>query len=150
MACTRATPAEIKRSRRQEERAYVLIEEARLRCEALLAAAGREQRQRELHCVHHDLGLSALHVSTHIPSAQRLALLARVHARCDRRPGTRRGLERTVHRAARELCRITGKANSPEPVELAHLHLLRATELLLSAPAPRPSLVHVLRARHLA
>jgi hypothetical protein len=139
---------------KHDARAYVLVEEARLRCEALCAAAPTDDRRRVLRRLHGNLGLSGLYVSTHIPSRVRRALLARVHVRCAHLgcggAGTMRGLSRTVHRAARTLSRAMTKDGPAEHRELAQLHLHRAMEFLVPAPSPRPSVAHVLRQRHLA
>jgi N-formylglutamate amidohydrolase len=135
---------EAKRARRHEERIYVLVEEARVRCEALRDAADAGAVRDELHRLHRELGLSALHVSTHMPSTVRRSLLARVHSRCDHQLGTRRGLKRTVDRALRE---VKVKAASAEHIQLTRLHLLRAMEFLCPTPTPRPSFISVLRLR---
>jgi hypothetical protein len=139
---------------KHDARAYVLAEEARLRCEALSAAVRTAERRRELRRLHRDLGLSGLYLSTNIPASVRRALLARVHARCERldrrRAGTMRGLARTVRRAVRALGRAADKAGPAEHRELAQLHLHRAMEFLIPAPSPRPSVAHVFRQRHLA
>ncbi len=133
---------------------YVLVEEARLRCEALLADVPKASH-RELRRMHHHLGLTGLHVSTTIPPPLRHALLARVHSRCDHRGGgvrSTRGFERSVRRAARELARALSGEGSAEHRELAHLHLLKAMEFLAPAPVPgqRSSAAHAFRQRHLA
>jgi hypothetical protein len=73
MASQDVIRAESKRSRRSEERAYVLVEEARLRCEALRDAADGGEVRDELHRLHRELGLSALHVSTDMPPPVRRA-----------------------------------------------------------------------------
>jgi hypothetical protein len=131
---------------------YVLVEEARLRCEALRASARSDERRRELRRLHRDLGLSGLYVSANIPSETRRALLSRVHSRCDRpgraRGGSARGLERTVRRAVRALGRAVARDGSAEHLELAQLHLLRAMEFVTAAPSPRPSVAHVFLPRH--
>jgi hypothetical protein len=133
---------------------YVLVEEARLRCEALRARARTEERRRALRRLHRDLGLSGLYASANIPSETRRAVLSRVHTRCDHvvrgRVGSVRGLARTVRRAGRALTRAVAKDGPAEHLELAQLHLLRAMEFLIPTPCPRPSVVHVFRARHLA
>jgi hypothetical protein len=154
MMTERAPALRVSGTFKHDARVYVLVEEARLRCEALCADAPTDEGRRVLRRLHRNLGLSGLYVSTHIPSRARRALLARVHARCDHlgcgSAGTMRGLSRTVRRAARTLSRAVGKDGPAEHRELAQLHLHRAMEFLFPAPSPRPSVAHVLRQRHLA
>jgi hypothetical protein len=135
---------------KRDARVYVLVEEARIRCEALRGRAPQDPARAELQRVHRDLGLSGLYVSTTIPSSVRRALLARVHERCEHLKSSPRGLARTVRQATRELARTVSKHGAAEHRELAHLHLLRAMEFLIAAPSPRPSGAHSFRQRHLA
>jgi hypothetical protein len=138
---------------KHDTRVYVLVEEARLRCEALCAAAPTDERRGELRRLHRNLGLSGLYASTNIPASVRRALLARVHGRCEALGGggaTMRGLTRTVRRAAKALARALVKDGPADHRELAQLHLDRAMEFLLPAPSPRPSVRHVFRQRHRA
>jgi hypothetical protein len=134
----------------RDARVYVLVEEARLRCEALQTAAQPDAERRALRRLHRDVGLAGLYVSTTMPSELRRRLLARVHARCDRRSGNRagaaRGLHRVIRRAARELTRAMASGGAAEHRELAQLHLLRATEFKTLAPSPLPG--HRFRQRH--
>jgi hypothetical protein len=154
MVAERSPRIRAPRSYKRDVRVYALIEEARLRCEALRAAAGTDERRRELRRLHRDLGLSGLYASTNIPAEARRTLLSRVHARCDHLPrgraGSARGLQRTVRRAVRALRRGVAKDGPAEHLELAQLHLLRAMEFLIAPPSPRPAAVHVFRPRHLA
>jgi len=154
MVAERSTRDRASRPYKHDVRVYLLIEEARLRCEALRAGARTEERRRELRPLHRALGLAGLYASTNIPSETRRALLSRVHSRCDHLPRGRtacvRGLQRTVRRALRALTRAVAKDGPAEHLELARLHLIRATEFLIPTPSPRPSAVHVFRPRHLA
>ena len=134
----------------RDARVYILVEEARLRCEVLHAAAAVDAHRRELRRLHRDVGLAGLYISTTMPSELRRRLLARVHARHDRlsghRAGAARGLHRVLKRATRELSRTIASGGAPEHRELAQLHLLRATEFVGPAPSPLP--VHLFRQRH--
>jgi hypothetical protein len=154
MVLERAPRLRTLRPSKHEVRAYVLVEEARLRCEALRAAATADERRRELRRVHRDLGLCGLYASTNIPSTTRCALLSQVHARCERLgrggAGTTRGLRRTVRRAARALRSAVDKVGPADHLKLAQLHLLRAMEFLIPSSAPRPAAGHLFRARHVA
>jgi hypothetical protein len=134
----------------RDARVYLLVEEARLRCEVLQAAEEAEAKRRELRRLHRDVGLAGLYISTTMPSELRRRLLARVHARHDRlsgnRAGAARGLHRVLKRATRELSRAIVSGGAAEHRELAQLHLLRATEFVGPAPSPLP--VHLFRQRH--
>ncbi len=154
MVAERSPTPRTPRPYKRDVRPYVLIEEARLRCESLAATAGTEQRRRELRRLHRDLGLSGLYASTNIPPETRRTLLSRVHSRCDhlgrRRLASTRGLQRTVRRAVRVLRHAVVKDGPADHLELAHLHLLRAMEFLIPLPSPHPAVAHVFRPRHLA
>lgn len=136
---------------KDDAQVYVLVEEARLRCEALRRMASTEESQRELRRLHRDLGLSGLHASTKLPAPARRALLARVHARTDSvacsGPGARRGLVRTVRRAKRAMARSLARNGRADHIELAQLHLFRAMEFLLPAGKHGFAVAHPFR-RH--
>lgn len=137
------------RPHERDARAYVLVEEARLRCEALQAAACREERRSELRRLHRHLGLAGLYASSNLPSRTRSALLARVHDRCERMSvASTGGLLRTTRSAARAVRRSLAKDGPAEHMELARLHLSRAMEFLAPASVPGSPLAHSLRLRH--
>jgi hypothetical protein len=58
------------------QRAYVLLEEARLRCEGLRTGANGDEGQVSLGIVHQQLGLAGWTVSTQLEPTRRQALLA--------------------------------------------------------------------------
>jgi hypothetical protein len=134
----------------RDARVYVLVEEARLRSEALRAVATADAQRRELRRLHRDVGLAGLYISTTMPAELRWRLLARVHARHDWLSGQRAcalgGLHRVIRRAARELSRAIAAGGTVDYRELAQLHLLRATEFVTPAPSPRAP--HLFRQRH--
>jgi hypothetical protein len=66
----------------RDGRAYVLLEEARLRCEAMRAEAGTRARYDTLNRLHRELGLAGLFASSNLPTSVRHALLADAHQRC--------------------------------------------------------------------
>lgn len=61
--------------RPDDERAYLLLEEARLRCEALRDGASSDGERRRLASLHRELGLAGFLVSSDIPPRRRRALL---------------------------------------------------------------------------
>ena len=145
------TPARVSLSPfERDARVYMVLEEARLRCEVLQAVAAAHAQRRELRRLHRDVGLAGLHISATMPSELRRRLLAHVHARHDRlsanQAGAARGLHRVLRRASRELTRAIARGGAAEHRELAQLHLVRATELVGSAPSPLP--IHLFRQRH--
>lgn len=149
MLATRLQP----RPYQRDARAYVLVEEARLRCEALRAAARDEARGHELRRLHRELGLAGLYASANVPSRTRRALLGGVHDRCDQ-PGasiaSTGGLLRTMRRALRAARRSLTKDGPADHMELARLHLLRAMEFLTPTAVSRPSLAQAFRPRHVS
>ncbi len=118
----------------RDQRAYVALEEARLRCEKLRAHASTRAQQDGLHRLHRELGLAGLLASSNIPARVRLALLSDAHERCTR----------PVFDADDELQDVTLLINRAEqcvglgfdcldlsdPMRLAHVHLLRGREVL--------------------
>jgi hypothetical protein len=61
--------------RPDDERAYLLLEEARLRCEALRDGTSNDEERRRLASLYGELGLAAFLVSSDIPPRRRRALL---------------------------------------------------------------------------
>jgi hypothetical protein len=59
--------------------AYVLLEEAKLRCETLRGQARTHVRRQELHRLHRELGIAGLVASSNVPSHERHMLLERAH-----------------------------------------------------------------------
>jgi hypothetical protein len=122
----------------QESRAYVLIEEARLRCERLEIVGLRHfdegDRQDLFREIHREIGMAGLFASTEIESWSRKILLEAARLRSE---SPIRGaldaagiLEIALGRActAIEHC-----LNAPEPVDhmhLAHIHVLTGIDLL--------------------
>ncbi len=117
-----------------DARAYLLVEEARLRCERLRGQADRGTGQAKLERLHRELGLAGLCASSNLPRPLRLALLGTAHERCARpAPDATDPLEalassiRTSERAVR---RGAGAPGLSDHLHLAHVHLLRGQELL--------------------
>jgi hypothetical protein len=76
-------PGSVARSAaKREEAAYVLLEEARLRCAALLARAVRSRERQPLSAIHRELGLAGFFVSESLTSRRRQTALALAHRRC--------------------------------------------------------------------
>lgn len=112
---------------------YVLLEEARLRCEQLLAdAAGAERRR--LHRLRSELGMAGYWVSGELVPGKRLQLLEHARRRSLATAAADRtvALERLVRVCARVLERESELNGEPSPdhVELVHRHLVAARALL--------------------
>jgi hypothetical protein len=120
--------------RERDARAYALLEEARLRCEALRGAATTSTRREALHRVHRELGLAGLFASSNLPTSARHALLANAH-------GAAQGASCQASDAFDSLVSIVVcccdavehglvAPGLSDHMHLAHVHLLRAQELL--------------------
>ena len=129
----------------RDARAYVLLEEARLRCEALRADARTPARSATLNRLHRELGLAGLFTSSNLPSSVRHTLLADAHQRC-----TEALADDAIDALALVMRRSEDAVDDglvapglSDHMDLAHVHLLRAgVELAreverLSRAAPR-------------
>jgi len=113
--------------------AYLLLEEARLRCEALREASSGAQRD-ALHRLHREIGRAGLLASARIPTYTRHELLAQARVACagataDRREATR-ALVLVVGRAQRAVERALGPPELSDHIGRARRHVLGALELL--------------------
>ena len=113
-----------------EELAYVLLEEARLRCEQLIAAARSESDRASRREMHRELGMAGWLASSEIDVDRRLALLDRAHQQSTTaltHPAhSPHALAGAVISAEDALSGI----EQTEALHLAHLHLLGAMGLL--------------------
>jgi hypothetical protein len=119
----------------RDERAYALLEDARLQCEAVRERAVSDTRWHALHRVHREIGLAGLLASSRIPASTRQELLAQAHARAadgvsDRRDPLR-GLVETVTAAERAVRRADVPRELSDHMLLAQSHLREARELLV-------------------
>ncbi len=120
-----------------EELAYLLLEEARLRCGALLARdAGTEEGSRirdelSLHGLYGDLGIAGYHASARLEAGRRRQLLDQARAR-SRRGGvfSLRVLAEVTAAATRTVERALTVAGLLDHMHLAHIHVLSACETL--------------------
>jgi hypothetical protein len=126
-----------------EELAYMLLEEARLRCKALIDedydASDDHVRLGELYG---DLGVAGYHASARLEPSRRRQLLSHAHARCTR------GVDGT-EASARQLADVTAAATRSveraltitgllEHMHVAHIHAMSACEALDAMFALQP------------
>jgi hypothetical protein len=113
-----------------EEQVYTLLEEARLRCEQLRAAADTEPDRRSLREIHRELGLAGWHASSELDRDRRLGLLDSARQQSTTamlHPAHSPHAVATVAILAEDA--LTG-TDQTEHMHLAHLHLLSAMGLL--------------------
>jgi hypothetical protein len=113
--------------------AYVLIEEARLRCEALADQFGDDA---VLQAAHRDIGLAGFHASSNFASELRERSLNEAHSRCRRVACRGRQQELStvlseVLMACDAFTYVSVHSADPE-VETAHVYALAAAEQLES------------------
>lgn len=126
-----------------EELAYMLLEEARLRCEALLDDAalldddygGRVDLDGlSLSGLYGDLGIAGYYASARLEPARRKQLLAQAHARCNRCSGSSaasvRALSDVTAAATRTVERALTVSGLLDHMHLAHIHVMSASEAL--------------------
>ncbi len=117
-----------------ERSVYALLEEARLRCEGLAAEARTESERASLRVIHNELGMAGLLASSGLEPDQRLALLAVAHQQSMRpilhTADAAHALAGTAISAEDVIGQDLMTAGLSDHMHLAHLHLLRAEELL--------------------
>jgi hypothetical protein len=115
----------------------VLLEEARLRYERLMAARDTDDLNADetdaYALLHRELGMAGFCVSAHIPSQRRRALLSIARRRCGT-AGEHRGdamyrVRGLVHRAWSAVDEGRGIPELSDPMQQAYAHLLAAQEL---------------------
>lgn len=138
------------RSDRCEEIAYVLLEEARLRCLPLLG----DERDCEpdldrlsLNGLYRDLGIAGYYASSHLEPPRRRQLLAEAHRRSEPRSDsfddaglddTVRALVDVIADATRAVEHALARTGLSDHMHLSHIHVLSACEALdaiLALPA---------------
>lgn len=130
------TQMQVEHGAGSEELAYMLLEEARLRCKALLADSGERYVDPDglnVSGLYGDLGIAGYYASARLEPARRRQLLAQAHARCDRDllgssavcalTDVTAAATRTVERALT----VTGLLDH---MHLAHIHVMSACEAL--------------------
>jgi len=120
-----------------EELAYMLLEEARLRCELLLD--GSDVADMDPDCLsltglYGDIGLAGYYASARLEPARRRALLEQARARCERRIGgtssSVRALIEVTAAATRTVERALTVTDLLDHMHLAHIHVMSACEAL--------------------
>lgn len=131
------TQARFDQGTSSEELAYMLLEEARLRCKSLLGDSHGTEWDPDsvsLSGLYGDLGIAGYYASARLEPARRKQLLAQAHARC------RHGTPGTTS-SARELADVTAAATRTveraltvtgllDHMHLAHIHVMSACEAL--------------------
>jgi hypothetical protein len=118
----------------REVSAYVLLEEARLRCERVLEVVGDAPLLGQLH---RELGLAGFFASSCVPPDKRRESRDRAHDRCGSEAALgddERALGRLVERAQKV---VESGLTAPVPTDymhLAHIHVLQARDLLTELP----------------
>ncbi|MFZ0385232.1 MAG: hypothetical protein WAL22_06195 [Solirubrobacteraceae bacterium] len=117
-------------SQESEEQVYALLEEARLRCEQLRAAAHTEPDRLSLREIHRELGLASWYAGSELDRDRRLALLDNARQQSTRamlHPAHSPHVVATVAILAEDA--LLG-ADQPKHMHGAHVHLLNAMALL--------------------
>ena len=117
-----------------EELAYMLLEEARLRCRALLDGHDDSYLDPDglsLNGLYGDLGIAGYYASARLEPARRRQLLAQAHARADRGDVTSvRSLAEVTAAATRTVERALTITGLLDHMHLAHIHVMSACESL--------------------
>jgi hypothetical protein len=127
-----------------EELAYMLLEEARLRCESLVE--DRSEADPDPDCLsmtglYGDIGIAGYYASARLDPARRKVLLAQAHARCHCGGGTAssvRALAEVTAAATRTVERALTVTDQLDHMHLAHIHMMSACEALDSMFALQP------------
>lgn len=127
----------------RDAHAYVLLEEARLRCEQLCSEAATSPQGKALQAVHRELGLAGLFASSNIPTQVRQTLLADAHRRCEQPVAETSdqlgGLIVVLLSATHAVEDGLLAPGLSDHINLAHIHVLRGQELLPDHFTARPA-----------
>lgn len=113
----------------RDDEAYVLLEEARLRCLRLRDEAVAEPRLAMLAVAYREFGMAGYMASSRIPSERRLRLLAEARERCGRATGTAHPLRALMQLAASAAIAVERALVAPgitDHLQTAAEHLVRA------------------------
>ena len=124
----------VDKSTSSEELAYMLLEEARLRCWALLEESHDSYIDPDglsMNGLYGDLGIAGYYASARLEPARRRQLLAQAHARSDHGDATSvralADVTAAAHRTVERALAITGLLDH---MHLAHIHVMSACEAL--------------------
>lgn len=125
----------VEKSTSSEELAYMLLEEARLRCHALIdegsEVLGPDLDNLSLTGLHGDLGIAGYYASTRLDPARRRQLLAQARVRSDRGDASSvRSLADVTAAATRTVERALTVTGLLDHMHLAHIHVMSACEAL--------------------
>jgi hypothetical protein len=130
------TQMPVQRSTSSEELAYMLLEEARLRCRALLDDSDEcylDLDGLSLQGLHGDLGTAGYYASARLDPARRRQILAQAHARSERHgagEGPIRALTDVTAAATRTVERALTVTGLLDHMHVAHIHVMSASEAL--------------------
>jgi hypothetical protein len=119
-----------------EELAYMLLEEARLRCGSLLDDSGESYADPDglsLHGLYGDLGTAGYHASARLEPARRRQLLSQAYARSERYGvdgGSARALVDVTAAATRAVERALTVTGLLDHMHVAHIHVMSACDAL--------------------
>ena len=116
-----------------DQQAYVLVEQARLRCEHFHGNAGADAERFALEQIHRELGMAGWMISSTLDPVQRLPLLAAAHLQATA-PALHHidahALAAVVIEGEDAVVAALTRDAGSDHMHLAHLHLLYAMELL--------------------
>lgn len=116
-----------------DEHAYVLVEQARLRCEHFRSSVGTGTERLALEQIHRELGMAGWLISSPLDSVRRLSLLAAAHLQATiptLHPRQAHTLAAVVIEGEDAVVATLMHDTGSDHMHLAHLHLLYAMELL--------------------
>lgn len=124
----------------REEAAYVLLEEARLRCERLRETTRADAARRPLDVLHRELGLAGFCASARLDSQRRQNALQLAHRQLEQARTALPDLGRLlglVERAEQAIQACLIAPGFSDHTHEAHIHLIAARELLRAAAGQR-------------
>lgn len=130
------TPTLVDKSTSSEELAYMLLEEARLRCQALLDDGDEDLARVDpdglsLNGLYGDLGIAGYYASARLEPDRRRELLAQAHVRSQRGGATSvRALADVTAAGTRTVERALTVTGLLDHMHLAHIHVMSACEAL--------------------
>jgi hypothetical protein len=116
-----------------DEHAYMLVEQARLRCEHFHDSVATDTERLALEQIHRELGMAGWLISSPLDSVRRLGLLAAAHLQATiptLHPRQAHTLAAIVIEGEDAVVAALMHDTGSDHMHLAHLHLLYAMELL--------------------